>query len=179
MIPTRYKALLAGLSALVVILAGALAWSLTRSSQPAAAPPPISSTPTEPTFNPSASDAGGERPHDDDAHDPEVDAEKAWRSVVDHFARNFTRTTGGDQQWRRRLAGDRTPPYVTDEVAKQLATVDVRNVPEGSYDGYTIVRSSAYDVSVKATYKQGWSLVMHLITDGTDWQVYAYDRWQQ
>lgn len=177
--PTRYKALLVGLSALVVILAVALIWSLTRPSQPAATPPPANSSSAEPTFNPSAGDAGGgEQPHDDGAHDPEVDRE-AWQPVVEHFARNFTNTAGGDQKWRKRLAGGRTPPYVTDAVAKQLVTVDVRNVPQGSYDAYQVVRTSAYDISVKVNYKQGWSMVLHLITDGTDWQVYGYDRGQQ
>lgn len=176
----RHQALIVGLSALVVILAGALVWSLTQSSQPATPPPPpAGSSSAEPTFNPSAGDAGPrDQPHDDGAHDPEVDQE-AWQPVVEHFARNFTNTAAGDQEWRDRLAGGRTPPYVTDAVAQQLATVDVRNVPQGRYKAHEVIKTSAYDISVKVTYREGWSMVLHLITDGTNWQVYAYDRWQQ
>lgn len=175
----RYKVLLAGLSALVLILAVALVWSLSRPNDPAVTPPPANSSSAEPTFNPSAGDASAEQPHDDGAHDPELDREAAWRSVVEHFARNFTNTAGGDQQWPDRLTGTRTPPYVTDELAKQLRTADSRNVPQGTYDAYQVVRTSAYDISVKVTYKEGWSIVLKLITDGTDWQVYGYDRGQQ
>lgn len=173
----RYQALVASLIALVLILAAALFWSLNR-PQPAATAPPVSSSP-DPTFNPSAGDAsGGEQPHDDSAHDREADQE-AWQPVVEHFARNFTKTAGGGQKWRKRLTGDQTPPYVTDAVAKQLLTIDIRNVPKGRYQGYEIVRTSAYDISVKINYREGWSMVLHLITDGTDWQVYSYDRWPQ
>ena len=163
----RYKVLLGGLSAVLVILTGALVWSLT-SPNPPAEPPPVSSSSTEPTFNPSAGDAG-----------PSEQPQEAWQPVVEHFARNFTNTAGGDQEWRNRLTGDRTPPYITDAVAEQLRTVDVRNVPQGTYDAYEIVRASAYDISAKVSYREGWSMQVQLITDGTDWQVYAYDRWQQ
>ena len=54
----------------------------------------------------------------------------------------------------------------------------VKAVPV-NYDAYEIVRASAYDISVKVSYREGWSMQVQLITDGTDWQVYAYDRWQQ
>lgn len=169
----RRTALLAGLGAAVIVLAVLLIWSLLWRSGPAAE---TSTTPTattataEPTFNPSAGDAEAST---------QTDNERAWRPVVEHFARNFTNTTGGEQKWRDRLAGNRTPPYITDDVATQLRTVDIDNVPEGRYDTYEIVRASAYDVSVKVTYHEGWAMLVNLITDGTNWQVYSYDRWQQ
>lgn len=175
----RLQALVASLVALVLILTAALFWSLNRPQLAETPPPPPISSSVAPTFNPSAGDAGGgEQPHDDGAHDREAD-QAAWQPVVEHFARNFTKTAGGSRKWRGRLTGDRTPPYVTDAVAKQLLTVDVRNVPKGRYSRFEIVRTSAYDISVKVNYREGWSMVLHLITDGTDWQVYSYDRWQQ
>lgn len=176
---TRLKLLLAGLTALVVVLAVVLIWSITRPA-PSAVTPPATSAPVEsaassaePTFNPSAGDAS-----DDHAHDPDLDAEAAWAPVVVNFARSFTNTTGGDQAWRSRLAGNRTPPYVTAAVTKQLRGVDVRNVPAGHYDTYSVVKASAYEVAVKVDYTEGWSMVLYLVTEGTHWQVYAYDKWE-
>lgn len=96
-----------------------------------------------------------------------------------HFARNFTDTRGGAKQWRKRLVGDPKHPYVTTEVADQLATVDVRNVPDGHYDGRELADSSEYELAVKVTYREGWAMVLWLNTDGTAWQIFAYDRWEE
>lgn len=167
----RYKTLIAALSALVVVLAAVLVWTLTQPAEtPQASPTP---SPT-PTYVSSAGDAG-----DDHASDPALDQEAAWKPVVEHFARSFTDTSGGARPWRTRITDGRTPPYVTEEVAKQLATVDVANVPKGRYQEYEAVKTSAYDVAVRVDYREGWSMVLYLNTDGTSWQVYAYDKYEE
>lgn len=175
---TRIKIILTGLVALVVVLAVVLVWTITRPAPAAMTPPantPVGSAagPVDPTFNPSAGDA-----HDDQAHDPDLEAEAAWRPVVENFGRNFTNTTDGQKAWQTRLTGPRTPPYVTDAVSTQLQGVDVRNVPTGHYDSYAVVKASAYEVAVKVDYTEGWSMVLYLITEGTHWQIYAYDQWE-
>ena len=82
-------------------------------------------------------------------------------------------------KWRQRLTGTTAEPNVTTEVAAQLTTVDLRNVPTGHYSGQRqILKSGDYDVAVKVTYREGWALVLYLITDGTNWQIYAYDKWE-
>ena len=173
----RYRVIIAALSAAVVVLAAALAWSLTRPSQPpAAAPPAPPAASATPSFNESAGDA---EEHDHD-HASDVDPnEAAWRPVVENFGRSFTNTSGGAAKWRARLIGDPQHPYVTADVTKQLATVDPANVPGGRYEGYEVQKSSEYDAAVRVNYREGWAMVLYLITDGTNWQVYAYDRWQQ
>jgi len=173
-VTSRFKLLLAVLVGLVVALTAVLVWTLTRPPAASAPAQPVS-TPA-PTFNPSAGDAHDEEDH---ASDPALDQEAAWRPVVEHFARGFTDTSGGARSWRTRLTGDRTPPYVTEEVAQQLATVDVGNVPKGRYDTYEVVKSTAYDVAVRVDYREGWSMVLYLNTDGTNWQVYAYDKYEE
>ena len=168
---SRYKALIAALSALVVVLAAVLVSMFTRPAEaPEAAPVP---SPT-PTYVETAGDADH-----DHASDPALDQEAAWKPVVEHFARNFTDTSDGARPWRTRLTGDRTPPYITEEVAQQLATVDIGNVPKGRYDSYEVVKSTAYDVAVRVDYREGWSMVLYLNTDGTTWQVYAYDKYEE
>lgn len=133
---------------------------------------PATRTP-EPSYNPDAGDASDEN----DQAPPETQ-EAAWAPAVDNFARNFTYTTGGAKKWRQRLIGNPKQPFVTTEVAEQLATVDIRNVPEGHYDSREIVTSSEYDFAVKVTYREGWAMVLYLITDGSRYQVYAYDKWE-
>jgi hypothetical protein len=69
---------------------------------------------------------------------------------------------------------------VTVAVDKQLATVDVGNVPRGRFDGLDVLDSSDEQVSVQATYSPGWALVLYLNSDGHDhWKVYRYDRLEQ
>lgn len=124
--------------------------------------------------------------HSSDAHSDHVlddlgsassKAEADWRPVVEAFGRNFSNTVGGAEQWRARLAGPAEHPYITSGVADQLATVNPTNVPQGRYGGYTPVHSSAYEIAVKVSYQEGWALELRLITDGTRWQIHAYDRW--
>lgn len=147
----------------------------TTTSLPPAIPGPTSTSST-PSSNPGDSRT---REHaDDHAEDPDVNNEQAWNPVVTNFARNFTNTAGGNRAWRNRLIDDPAQPHVTTAVAKQLATVDVDNVPAGRYDRYQPVQTSTLDVAVKVDYTEGWSMILHLNTDGTNWQIYAYDRYE-
>lgn len=134
-------------------------------ARPAAAPPPVEPSPV-PSFNPRANDAH---------HGGGTDREPSWRLVAERFGRNFTNVAGGAELWRSRLAGpgDR---YVTGSLAKQLATVDVTNVPGGDYAGVRVIKDATYDLTVEVRYRQGWSLELSLITDGTRWQIYDYGR---
>lgn len=169
----RYRVVIAALSAVVVVLAVVLAWSFTQSGKSGIRSPAPPSSPASPTFNPRAGDA------DTSGRPPGTDPnEAAWRPVVENFGRNFTNTTGGAAKWRSRLLGDPRHPQLTANLIKQLRTVDVANVPAGTYQGYKPIKGTEYDAAVKVSYREGWAMVLYLITDGTDWQVYAYDRWQ-
>lgn len=176
------RALAALAAAVAALLAIGLAVGITigkNSAQNAPSQPQsptvASPTPTR-TYNPDAGDAA-EASNENDQAPPETQ-EAAWAPAVDNFARNFTYTTGGAKKWRQRLIGDPRRPYVTTEVVEQLATVDIRNVPEGHYDSREIVTSSTYEIGVKVTYREGWAMVLYLITDGSRYQVYAYDEWE-
>ena len=173
----RAIAALAALGALLVVALAALLWAFLRPAPvtPAAPPPVVSASPTlsPSSYNPSAGDAG-----DNPTDAPAETQQAAWGPVADRFARNFTNTRGGAEKWRQRLVGDPTAPDVTTAVAKQLATVDVRNVPDGRYEGREILKSSDYDLAIKISYNTGWAMVLYLITDGSGWQIYAYDKWE-
>jgi hypothetical protein len=173
---TRALAVLAAAVAVLVAIATITIWTLIRDTPPSAGHPHsrtvAAATPT-PSYNPEAGDAA-----EQEGPGPAETQEDAWGPVVDAFARNFTNTTGGTSKWRQRLTGTTTRPNVTTEVAAQLTTVDLRNVPAGHYSGRQILKSGDYDVAVKVTYREGWALVLYLITNGSTWQVYAYDRWQ-
>ena len=177
---TRAVALLAAAVAAILAIGVLIGASTNEQASPdpvtVPAPPSPEPSATVESYNPAAGDAGDDENHEDGP--PEVQ-ETAWAPAVDNFARNFTRTDGGAKKWRQRLIGSTTKPYVTAEVAKQLATVDIRNVPIGHYDGREIVKSSSYDFAVKVTYREGWAMILYLVTDGTAWQVYAYDKWEE
>jgi hypothetical protein len=153
---------IAALAATVAALLAVLLWTFLRPAPvtPVTAPPTPAPTPS--SYNPSAGDAGE---HHGDV--PAETQEAAWGPVVDRFARNFTSTRGGAEKWRQRLAGDPAQPDVTTAVVKQLATVDVRNVPDGRYEDREVLKSSDYDLAVKVTYREGWAMVLYLVTDGT------------
>lgn len=171
----RAVVIIGALAAIVAVLVAVLLWTFLRPSSteiPAAAPSAPAASPT--SFNPSAGDAGAE----DHASGPAEVQEGAWGPVADRFARNFTDTDGGKKAWRQRLIGNPAAPDVTTDVAKQLDTVDIRNVPDGRYEGREVLKSSDYDLAVKVTYREGWAMVLYLVTDGTGWQVYAYDKWE-
>lgn len=150
--------------------------------KPASTPAEVSPSPAQasatspsPSWNPSAGDAGDE----DLEHGPAEVQESRWSPVVDHFAQNFTRVDGGAKKWRQRLIGPDAAPYVTPAVAEQLETVDIRNVPQGHFESYEILESSSYSLAVGLHYKEGWGLVLYLVTDGVDWQINAYDKWER
>lgn len=174
----RTPGLIAGLVAVVPVAAAITIWTL--SPPPTATPPVPSQTTSPPTssstpsYDPDASDAAT----DENQGAPAEVQEAAWGPVADRFARNFTNTTGGARAWRQRLIGNPAHPDVTTEVSDQLKTVAVSNVPAGHYTGRQLVKSSAYEVAVKVTYREGWAMVLYLITDGTRYQVYAHDRWE-
>ena len=173
---TRTIAILAAAFALAVVATITVGTSLPRSQaqpEPAATPSTAPAVPQATSYNPDAGDAG-----EDDEAPPETQ-EALWAPVVDNFGRNFTNTTGGTQKWRQRLIGPTTSPYVTTEVADQLKTVDTRNVPDGRYTSHELLKSSAYEIAVKIDYREGWAMVLYLITDGTNWQIYAYDKWEE
>lgn len=171
----RATVLIAVLAAIVAVLVAVLVWLLlTPPVQVTPLTTPSAPAPSPTSFNPSAGDAGDE----DHASGPAEVQEAAWGPVADRFAKNFTNTDGGKKAWRQRLIGDPAAPDVTTDVAKQLDTVDIRNVPDGRYDSREVLKSSDYDLAVKVTYREGWAMVLYLITDGTGWQVYAYDKWE-
>lgn len=173
---TRTLAVLAAVFALAVIATAAIGTNLAQQTQtqpePAASPPTVPAVPTAASYNPDAGDAG------EDENAPPETQEAIWGPVVDNFGRHFTDTSGGHQKWRQRLIGPAARPYVTTEVADQLKTVDIRNVPDGRYTGHEVLKSSAYEIAVKIDYREGWAMVLYLITDGTNWQIYAYDKWE-
>ena len=160
---------------LIVVLVAVLLRPSPTATTPTPAPtqPPVSASPS---WNPSAGDAGDS---EDLEHGPAEVQEANWGPVVDRFSRNFTRVDGGTKKWRQRLIGRASAPDVTPAVAKQLATVDVRRVPKGRYEHREILQSSAYNLAVGIQYSEGWGMVLYLQTDGVDWQIYAYDRWEQ
>lgn len=175
---TRTAALLAAGGALAVALAVVLVMALRPALPPAeVSPSPDQASPASPSpsWNPSAGDAGDE----DLEHGPAEVHESRWSPVVDHFAQNFTRVDGGAKKWRQRLIGPDAAPYVTPAVAEQLETVDIRNVPQGHFESYEILESSSYSLAVGLHYKEGWGLVLYLVTDGVDWQINAYDKWER
>lgn len=173
---TRTIALLTAAIAAAVLVAGlTIGWNLQprADTSPRPAPPATTTTSPTPTYDPGAGDAAE---HDQDSPPDEA----AWAPAVDNFATNFTHTAGGSAKWRQRLIGTSPRrPYVTTEVAEQLSTVDIRNVPTGHYQNREVIKSSAYDLAVKIDYREGWSLVLWLITDGSRFQIYAYDRWEE
>ena len=152
----------------------------TRLAAPSASPVPSVPADPEPVTE-GADDAGASTGAGSDAG-PDGDAAPAadrryWEPVAAGFGQAFTTVRRGDTTaaWRARLR-----PYVTVAVDKQLATVDVGNVPQGRFDGLDVLDSSDEQVTVQATYSPGWALVLYLNSDGHDhWKVYRYDRLEQ
>ncbi len=173
---TRKLALLVALGAIFLALGVTVGVNLGRGhSTPSPDPATSPTSATTETYNPDATDADDENA---DGGPPETQ-EEAWAPVVENFAVNFTHTSGGEKTWQQRLIGDPAQPYVTTEVAEQLATVDVRNIPKGHYESHEIVESGPFNLAVGVYYDQGWAMLLWLNTDGKDWQIYAYDKWEQ
>ncbi len=175
---TRSRLIIAGLAIVAAFVVAVTATVTLTSTRRTAQPPeqPASSA-APPSASPSASPdtSGSELPDGEHADAPPEVQEGVWGPIVDTWGRNFTNTTGGQRKWRERLTGPASQPYVTAEVAEQLATVDLSNVPAGSYEGYELLKSTTYEVAVRVNY-QRWAMVLWLVTDGTAWQIYAYDR---
>lgn len=168
------RIIVATLGGMALVLSTILVYVLLH---PGAAPAPSQAGPTptyaaSPSYDTSANDAG------EGVGPPEVQ-EALWGPVVDRFAKNFTNTKGGQKEWRNRLIHDPKHPDVTAAVADQLKTVDIRNVPRGHYQSRELVTDGPYEVGVKVTYKEGWAMVIYLITDGREYQIYAYDKWEE
>lgn len=103
------------------------------------------------------------------------EARHQWEPVASGFGRAFTTTKGKTAgQWRVSLA-----PYVTDKVRDQLATVDLRSVPKGAYVNIEPAEYGDDKVAVFVHYDSDLTLVTYLILDGTNWRIYAYDRWEE
>jgi hypothetical protein len=102
-------------------------------------------------------------------------ARRQWEPVATGFGRAFTNTRGRNTAiWRGSLT-----PYVTDAVADQLATVDLRNVPAGRFAGVEPAEFGEDKVAVFIHYDSDFTLVTYLILDDTSWRIYAYDRWAE
>lgn len=148
--------------------------------------PPTTSVPTASTPTPQATDgvAGQLASSEVDAHDASPgstpysqtdEARRQWEPVASGFGRAFTTTKGKTVgEWRASLA-----PYVTEKVRGQLTTVDLRNVPNGAYLNIEPAEYGEDKVAVFVHYDSGLTLVTYLILDGTDWRIYAYDRWEE
>lgn len=101
-------------------------------------------------------------------------ARQQWQPIVTGFGRAFTTTKGRTAgQWSAALI-----PYVTDTVREQLATVDLRNVPDGTFTGIEPAEYGDDKIAVFIHYDTGLTLVSYLILDTTGWRIYAYDRWE-
>ena len=143
---------------------------------PATAPGTAIASPEQ--ITPTAEGTGG---HDADPAPGETpysqseQARRQWEPVVEGFGRGFvdTRDATADS-WQKKLR-----PYVTKAVARQLATVDLRNVPRGHYDGFEALTFEEDQVVARIDYREGWSTAAYLIFDGATWHIYAYDRWEE
>jgi hypothetical protein len=174
----RTLSLIAGLVAVALVASTITIWTLNR--PPEATTPILSSSvsPAAASSTPGYDSDASYFASDENQGAPAEVQDAAWGPVADRFARNFTNTTGGAQAWRQRLIGKPATPDVTTDISDQLKTIAVSNVPAGHYTGRQLVKSSAYEVAVKVTYREGWAMIVYLITDGTGYQIYAYDLWE-
>lgn len=102
-------------------------------------------------------------------------ARARWEPVVVGFAKNFPRTEGQDAaSWRAGLK-----PYATSAVQQDLATVDLAEVPVGTYASYEVLEYEETQLAARVTYAEGFSLVLYVISEGNDWRVYQYDRYEE
>lgn len=153
---------------------------------PVSTAPTTSSVPTPSMPSPQVTDSqASQLPSSEvDAHDASPgatpyshtrEARNEWEPVASGFGRAFTTTKDKSaREWRASLA-----PYVTDKVREQLATVELRNVPKGAFADIEPAEYGDDKVAVFVHYDSGLTLVTYLILDGTDWRIYAYDRWEE
>lgn len=155
-------------------------------SSAAVSPTPSAPTPSvppaaEPTAEPGDLDATPEATSEAEDATPgpvpysqTAAARRAWEPVVVGFGRNFTRADRGATAWRAGLR-----PYTTAAVQKDLAVVDVGDVPPGTYDSYEVLEYDDEQVAAQVLYREGWSAVLYVIFDGEKWRVFRYDRWEE
>ena len=161
-------AFLAGI--LVTLLVVTIPVLLVRPSTPAAQQP-VGPPPAVSSASPSIDPDAGDYEHD---HDTAEEEKPQWEPVVLGFAENFTNTTGGARPWQARLT-----PFVATAVRDQLADVDVSKVPVGRYESYEVLTPGSYQLAIKISYREGWALVLYATSDGHDWKITNYDRWEQ
>lgn len=90
------------------------------------------------------------------------DVAKGWETTVKGFATAYPATKGMTrQQWLAKLR-----PYLAKDVIDVLDETDLAQVPAGHYAGYQILRVDAEVVTVRVTYREGWSLVLYLSSNG-------------
>lgn len=157
----------------------------TGPSAPASPVPSLGSSPSTAATDPSEEGGPSDLPtsevHDHSDASPGTtpysqtpEARRQWQPVVTGFAKAFTATQGRTTgQWRHTLT-----PYVTNQVREQLATVDLREVPDGRFTSIEPAEYGDDKVAVFLHYDTGPTLVAYLILDQTSWRVYAYDRWE-
>lgn len=192
------RTLTRALGAAVVALAVALTVVLLHRPQPptetatstVAASSPASSPPNGPSLPPDVSNTASEGGPSDlptsEVHDHSDaspgslpysqtrEARRQWQPIVTGFAKAFTATKGRTtEQWRNALNR-----YATDTVREQLATVDLRKVPDARFTSIEPAEYGDDKVAVFLHYDTGLTLVAYLILDHTSWRVYAYDRWE-
>lgn len=135
---------------------------------PSAVPPP----PAEPLLpaNPGAGDDGSPAAGDDPASKAE---QASWEPVAVAFGKAFTTGTDNPTAWRARLAR-----YSTTAVQSQLAGVDPTRIPAGRYDDHDVLQYDETTAAVVINYDRDWAIAVRVISDGSTWKVYEYDRWQ-
>lgn len=182
MISTR-RAFILGI-ALAVLIAATVGLMLGRRSVPRTPPPETSSISTAPSPQAApTSDTSSPSPTSSEpdvrtrGRTPSSDTDEAKNHgvpTVEGFARNFTNARGGHRTWLNRLQ-----PYVTVEVRQYLATGDMANVPAGRYREYEVLQPGESQLAVRVIYRDGWSMVLYLVSDGTEWRVFRYDRFEE
>ncbi|SMX97145.1 hypothetical protein [Brevibacterium aurantiacum] len=71
-----------------------------------------------------------------------------WKPAAEQLGMAFVDTSQGEKEWSETMTG-----MMTDRLAKSYESVDVRNVPQGSYEGVVLDESSSTWDSVWVTIK--------------------------
>lgn len=181
--PTTVTYLVAAV--ILVALGAVLAWWLKPDAAPTTTPPPPGATvavtplqPQAPAGTRSAAMPGGSvaTPSPTDTAASQAGARGRWMGTAVGFGRAFPVGSKTATQWQAGLA-----PYVTDTLARKLADVDIRNVPEGRYTDAEPIGYGETDVTVQVDYRAkngGWALVLRVVStdQGATWRVAEYDR---
>lgn len=72
----------------------------------------------------------------------------AWKPAAEQLGMAFVDTSQGEKEWTETLTG-----MMTDRLAESYESVDVRNVPHGSYEGVELDEASSTWDSVWVTIK--------------------------